>query len=277
MPASSSTLQSCPVSHDDVLAGVTFDCDDPQPVAAFWAQVLGMSTRTAGPGCLLLENDHAGLTLGFLHVTDYRPPTWPSATHPPQVHLDIPVYDGAVAAELMHDLRAVKLPSRGGGCPVYADPAGHPFCLCTNPQNGDQEWPALPGLIGNVVLDCPQPQLLASFYSTLIGFRTRMDDTKAWVVIVPRTGVRPRLAFQGADGQRPGWNDPNHPQQAGLDLVTDNLPAAARQLARLGLRHVVDTTDAGITCLDPAGHVLTIRQPQETVGNMICYRTRLYD
>lgn len=245
------------------LAGVTFDCDDPQPVAAFWARVLGMSTQSLRPEHLVLESERAGLTLGFRQVADYRAPSWPDSTYPQQLHLDIPVYNGAVAADLMRDLGAVSLPSRGGNCPVYADLAGHPFCLCTNEREGDEEWPALPGLVGNIVLDCPKPQLLASVYSTFTGFRTRADDAKGWVVLVSRTGARPRLAFQGAAGQGPGWNDPDHPQQAGLDLAADDIDAAMRQLTRLGLRRVVDAPDGSIVYLDPAGHVLNITQPSE--------------
>jgi hypothetical protein len=31
-------------------------------------------------------------------------------------------------------LGAIRLPGLGGSCPVYADPAGHPFCLCSEDQ-----------------------------------------------------------------------------------------------------------------------------------------------
>lgn len=241
------------------LAGVTFECADPTPVAAFWAEVLRIPTRVVDTtDRVVIGNEHAGLRVGFVRAADFRPPTWPEATYPQQVHLDIPVYDGDVAADLMADLGAVRLPS-GGSCPVFADPAGHPFCLCTNSQTGDEKWPALPGLVGNVVLDCPQPQLLASLYSTLLGFRERMDDAKGWVVVVPRAGARPRLAFQGSDGHPPGWRDANRPQQAVLEMVTDNLEDAMSRLARLGLHQVGDPSETCVTYLDPAGHALTIR------------------
>jgi Glyoxalase-like domain len=46
------------------------------------------------------------------------------------MHLDINVDDpdAAGTAERLGDIR---LPDQGGPCPVYADPAGHPFCLCS--------------------------------------------------------------------------------------------------------------------------------------------------
>lgn len=250
------------------LAGVTFECPDPSPVAAFWAAVLGMTTRVVDTADrVVIGGSHAGLTLGFIRLEDFRRPTWDEATYPQQVHLDIPVYDGTVAAELMADLGAARLPSRGGGCPVYADPAGHPFCLCTNQQAGDDVWPALPGLVGNVVLDCPRPQILASLYSTLLGFRGRMADAKGWVVIVPRPGARPRLAFQGSVGHQPGWRDSDHPQQAVLEFVTNNLDDTLRRLARLGLHQVDHPYETGGAYIDPAGHALTIRQSAATTSD----------
>lgn len=243
------------------LTGVTFECGDPTAIAAFWAAVLGMrNTLVDSADWKVIGNDHAGVALGFVRREDYRPPTWPGSSYPQQAHLDIPVYDGQVAADLMADLGAVRLPSCGGGCPVYADPAGHPFCLCTNQQAADEDWPALPGLVGNVVLDCPKPQLLASLYSTLLGFGERMNDATGWVVIVPRVGVRPRLAFQGSEGDQPGWRDPAHPQQAMLQLEADDLEATMTRMARLGLRQLDDSSDAGLIYLDPSGHALTIQQ-----------------
>lgn len=242
------------------LAGVSFECADPGPVASFWATVLGTTTDIVdSTDRVMVDVPNAGVTLGFTRLDGYRSPTWRDATYPQQVHLDIPVYDGDAAGELMAGLGAVRLPS-SGSCPVYADPAGHPFCLCTNPQSGEKQWPAMPGLVGNIVLDCPRPQLLASLYSTLTGFSERMDDAKGWVVIVPRRGARPRLAFQGSAGHQPGWRDSEHPQQGILEFVTDDVQDAMRRLARLGLRKVGDSSAWGIPYLDPAGHALMVRQ-----------------
>jgi hypothetical protein len=67
------------------------------------------------------------------------------------------------------------------------------------------------------------------------------------------------LAFQGSDGHQPGWRDRDHPQQALLEFVTDNLQDAMWQLARLGLHQVDDQSESGIPYLDPAGHVLMVR------------------
>jgi hypothetical protein len=68
--------------------------------------------------------------LGFEHVRDYRPPRWPDSRYPQQVHLDVDVDDGEAGQAFVERLGAVPLQAMGGSCPVYADPAAHPFCLC---------------------------------------------------------------------------------------------------------------------------------------------------
>jgi predicted enzyme related to lactoylglutathione lyase len=67
-------------------------------------------------------------------VEDYRPPQWPGQESPQQMHLDFDVDDleaderrvlelGATVLERTDQLRP------GASWRVYADPAGHPFCL----------------------------------------------------------------------------------------------------------------------------------------------------
>ena len=56
-------------------------------------------------------------------------PTWPDPAVPQQFHLDIMVEDVAASGPLVLALGAQKL----DGEDVYADPAGHPFCLIRRP------------------------------------------------------------------------------------------------------------------------------------------------
>jgi Glyoxalase-like domain len=75
--------------------------------------------------------------LAFQRAPGNQPPTWPDPAVPQQLHLDIMVEDPAVAGPRVLALGAVKL----DGDNVYADPAGHPFCLIRRPQ-----WaPPIPG------------------------------------------------------------------------------------------------------------------------------------
>ena len=51
--------------------------------------------------------------------------------HPQQVHLDVQVEYSEITAleERVLALGATRLPGDGENWRVYADPAGHPFCL----------------------------------------------------------------------------------------------------------------------------------------------------
>jgi len=72
--------------------------------------------------------------LAFQHVAQYQAPRWPDPAYPQQIHLDLQVEDGAEAHKLALRLGGIRLPPMGGSCPVFADPAGHPFCLCSPGQ-----------------------------------------------------------------------------------------------------------------------------------------------
>ena len=63
--------------------------------------------------------------------TQLKAPRWPDPSYPQQLHLDLHVDDGKAAQELALWLGAIRPPDMGGSCPVYADPAAHPFCLCS--------------------------------------------------------------------------------------------------------------------------------------------------
>ena len=63
------------------------------------------------------------------------PPDWPDGTPPQQIHLDLWVEDFPSAHDRVMALGAKVLkPAEQVTSPdnfqVYADPAGHPFCLC---------------------------------------------------------------------------------------------------------------------------------------------------
>ncbi|PZT70333.1 VOC family protein [Streptomyces sp. SW4] len=113
---------------------VALDCADPVRLAEFYAELLG--------GRVVVENDEwvevhgfDGTPLACQRVEGYRPPEWPGQERPQQVHLDFGVDDidaeekralalGATLLERTDEVRP------GTNWRVYADPAGHPFCLC---------------------------------------------------------------------------------------------------------------------------------------------------
>jgi catechol 2,3-dioxygenase-like lactoylglutathione lyase family enzyme len=111
----------------------------------------------------------------------------------------------------------------------------------------------MPGRLHHVVVDCPDPGALASFYSTLLGLPVtyRSDD---WVVVAANATTS-GLAFQLApDHQPPVWGDPNHPQQVHLDVMVDDLSAVASAAVSMGARALTDAEDGSQVLADPAGH-----------------------
>ena len=80
------------------------------------------------PEGALISGD--GKNVMFQQVSDYTPPRWPDPAAPQQAHLDITVDDLDAAEARALELGASRLTGGGDGFRVYADPAGHPFCLC---------------------------------------------------------------------------------------------------------------------------------------------------
>jgi catechol-2,3-dioxygenase len=109
--------------------GVTLDCDDPKTLAEFYAALLGMQIRFEADFGVLIGADDQG-QLMFQKVAEYNPARWPDPAHPQQYHLDVTVTDIDDAESGALALGATRLPGGGDDFRVYADPAGHPFCLC---------------------------------------------------------------------------------------------------------------------------------------------------
>ena len=78
-----------------------------------------------------------------------------------------------------------------------------------------------------LIIDCPDPSRLASFYQDLMGMQ-RIQDEGDWVVIGDAPD-RPGVAFQRvADFRPPQWPDPAHPQQMRVDVRVDSLDDGER-------------------------------------------------
>ncbi len=117
------------------LGSVVLDCPDPLALAEFYQGVLGGEVSSSDPDWADLVV--AGRTLGFQRALNYEPPSWPDGP-PQQFHLDLTVEEYAGPHALVTSLGATPLdpveapPAEDGRTwRVYADPAGHPFCLCT--------------------------------------------------------------------------------------------------------------------------------------------------
>ncbi len=109
------------------LYAVTIDAPDAAGLARFYAGVIGADLGYEGPEGALISA--AGKNIMFQQISGYTAPQWPDPTHPQQVHLDIQVDDLDAGQEHVLELGATLLDAQPSGFRVFADPAGHPFCL----------------------------------------------------------------------------------------------------------------------------------------------------
>jgi catechol 2,3-dioxygenase-like lactoylglutathione lyase family enzyme len=125
---------------------VVLDAPDIRTLAEFYRQLLGLRYR---PGdeppdggepdladWLVLRSGSGGTRVAFQQVAQLTPATWPDPAIPQQLHLDLTVPTAADLERQHH--RAVALGARliydrfadpDEPLRVYADPAGHPFCI----------------------------------------------------------------------------------------------------------------------------------------------------
>ena len=112
------------------LSVTTLNAPDALALATFYARLTGGTT--AGSSHWATVTGSNGF-IAFQQVDDFRAPVWPGADVPMQMHLDFFVDDlqatGARAVEAGARLLAHQ--PNADHCFVYADPAGHPFCLST--------------------------------------------------------------------------------------------------------------------------------------------------
>lgn len=109
------------------LYAVTIDAPDASGLAHFYADLLGMEVTYEGPEGAMTAG--AGKSLMFQQISGYSAPRWPDPAHPQQAHLDIVVDDLDTGEARAIELGASSLHSAAQGFRVFADPAGHPFCL----------------------------------------------------------------------------------------------------------------------------------------------------
>lgn len=133
-PGTTAASVGVAVGHFDT---VVIDCPDPLALAEFYAGLLGQEIDDDGSDTWQsLRGDGSGITLAFQRADNYVAPSWPDGV-PQQLHLDLTVDDLVTAHAAALALGATALaptsapePDQVSSFRVYADPAGHPFCLC---------------------------------------------------------------------------------------------------------------------------------------------------
>jgi catechol 2,3-dioxygenase-like lactoylglutathione lyase family enzyme len=141
-----------PMAHDPLLLRQTvLDTTDARGLAEFYRELLGLAYRPGheppppgeddpdGREWLVLRNP-GGNQLAFQQVDELTPSTWPEPGIPQQLHLDLTVATREAlqrehARALALGARVLRDESQDEVEPiyVYADPAGHPFCIFVAP------------------------------------------------------------------------------------------------------------------------------------------------
>jgi catechol 2,3-dioxygenase-like lactoylglutathione lyase family enzyme len=110
---------------------VVIDCSDPTALAEFYSELLGLPVTYRSDDWIVVSKDDTTSGIAFQLAPDHQAPRWPDPAWPQQFHLDVMVDDQADAVRKVLQLGAQRLPV---GDHVFADPAGHPFCLVPRPS-----------------------------------------------------------------------------------------------------------------------------------------------
>jgi hypothetical protein len=140
----SDSIESAPPT----LRQVVLDCEDARTLAEFYRLLLGYRYRPGdeppaagtpdakGTDWLVLHDATGSPRLAFQQVPHLPEPTWPEGPLPQMLHLDttVPTLEDlrtqhqralALGARLLLD----RSDDEDEPLYVYADPAGHPFCI----------------------------------------------------------------------------------------------------------------------------------------------------
>ncbi|MTD58720.1 VOC family protein [Amycolatopsis pithecellobii] len=119
------------MSKVPTLRSIVLDCPEPERLARFYSELLDWGEPEAdGDGSWVDLRGPDGVKISFQRVEGYRPPEWPGQNVPQQLHLDLTAEDLSASRERTLSLGAKLLDASNQQFHVYADPDGHPFCLC---------------------------------------------------------------------------------------------------------------------------------------------------
>ncbi len=136
------------------LRAVVLDATNARAVAEFYRALLGFGYRTGdeapppgepdprGDDWLVLRDRTGDARIAVQHVAALQAATWPDPAVPQQLHLDLTVPNVEELArqrDRAMSLGAAMLQDRSGDPEeplyVFADPAGHPFCIFVSPDH----------------------------------------------------------------------------------------------------------------------------------------------
>jgi hypothetical protein len=129
------------------MRSIVLDCPEPLRLAEFYGQLIGGTIKEDDEDWTTLTSPD-GLRLCFQRAPGYQPPDWPHAeANSQQIHLDLEAgttveeIERAQESALALGAKPLDLDDDGGrrDFRVFADPAGHPFCLVRPAQSSGSD------------------------------------------------------------------------------------------------------------------------------------------
>ncbi len=114
-------------------SGIAVECPDPNALAEFYAAITGWTiVYTSDTWVSIGESSSTVWHLSFQRSPAYAAPIWPDPASSMQFHLHFRVTDIEAATRSVLALGGTLFADQPNetGSRVFADPAGHPFCLC---------------------------------------------------------------------------------------------------------------------------------------------------
>ncbi|MFC7328802.1 VOC family protein [Marinactinospora rubrisoli] len=124
------------------------------------------------------------------------------------------------------------------------------------------------GRLFSLVIDCPDPSELATFYESLLSL-PRAEESPEYVVLKSTTGTEIVMFQRVADFRPPQWPDPARPQQMHVDVLVDDLDEAEAKVLSLGAT-LLDGSDKPIgyrVYADPVGHPFCLVTPEAVASS----------
>ncbi|MEW9556406.1 VOC family protein [Nonomuraea sp. NPDC050783] len=205
---------------------VNFKARDDSALGRFWAEALGWSVSSEGPGVTNLEPegldwpDPAGFYIDLVTVPDPETVQY-------RVHLDLATTSEAHQAELvarLKELGATPADVGQGDVPwtVLADPEGNLFCVL-EPREVYRDT----GPIAAVVVHCADPRALARFWGEAVGW-TPCEVNDDLARLRSPKGVGPYLELiRATPGARSAQS------RVHIDLLPDPISDQAAEVTRL--------------------------------------------
>jgi predicted enzyme related to lactoylglutathione lyase len=238
------------------LVQINMKARDDSALGGFWAQALGWTVSSEGPGVTNLEPE------GFVYPDPVAVCLDLVASPEPKmvknrVHVDLATTSAAHQAELvarLEDLGATPTDVGQGDVPwaVMADPEGNEFCVLDSLYQ-------VTGPIATVVVDCVDPRVMARFWSNAMDWTLhKVTDHNA--VLRSAKGVGPYLQFLRTPDVKTVWN------RVHLDIRPypgDDPEAEAARLRTLGAAAIdLGQSDVPWTVFaDPEGNEFCLLAP----------------